>query len=383
MKGYITFRRKPSDGSNTGINHFFGNFNLGKIGELLLLPFEYLWCDTPLFPQSQVPLATCNARCYRIVQYGAVNEITVESPSAVSVCPLMIFYRQPCKTRMPKRVTKKTVKTAHRRPAKKTTRKSSPIAKNLFEAESSGEHRLQKILASAGFGSRRQCEELIEQGRVEISGTVAKLGSKVDPFRAIIKVDGERLKSAKPIYLALFKPKGYLCTDSDQQGRARVIELVPASFGRLFLVGRLDKDSEGLILLTNDGALSERLTHPRYGVPKIYRVQVAGELTEEGVRQLREGVHFAEGFAKAEHVVIKGRHKQSTILDITLTEGMNREIRRLLARIGHKVLTLIRIAVGPVKLGKMAPGEWRKLTQTEVERLYTAGAVHNHRKPKK
>ena len=251
---------------------------------------------------------------------------------------------------------------------KKVNRKSG-----LFEKELPGEHRLQKILASAGFGSRRQCEELIEQGRVEVNGSVAKLGCKANPAHAEIKVDGERLKSAKPVYLALFKPKGYLCTDYDQQGRARTIELIPDSFGRLFLIGRLDKDSEGLILLTNDGALSERLTHPKYGVPKVYRVQVAGELTDEGLRQLREGVHIAEGFVKAEHAVIKGRYKQSTILEMTLTEGMNREIRRLLARIGHKVLALIRVAVGPVKLGKMAPGEWRKLTSAEVDRLYAAG----------
>ena len=280
-----------------------------------------------------------------------------------------------------KRSIKKTTKKPSRRPIKpikkttqkRTTRKSSIFKSRHFEGESPGEHRLQKILASVGFGSRRQCEELIEQRRVEVNGTVAKLGSKVDPVRDEIKVDGERLKSAKPVYLALFKPKGYLCTNSDQQGRARAIELVPDSFGRLFLIGRLDKDSEGLILLTNDGALSERLTHPKYGVPKVYRVQVAGELTEEGIRQLREGVHLAEGFAKVANVVIKGRHKQSTILEMTLTEGMNREVRRLLARIGHKVLTLIRIAVGPVKLGKMTPGEWRKLTQSEVERLYATG----------
>ncbi|MCL2711066.1 MAG: rRNA pseudouridine synthase [Planctomycetaceae bacterium] len=274
---------------------------------------------------------------------------------------------------MPKRSTKKVTKNSYRRPAKKVTRRKTTRKSSLFEKEMPGEHRLQKILASAGFGSRRQCEELIEQGRVEVDGTVVKLGSKVDPLHAEIKVDGERLKSAKPVYLALFKPKGYLCTDSDQQGRARAIELVPETFGRLFLIGRLDKDSEGLILLTNDGALSERLTHPKYGVPKVYRVQVAGELTEESARQLREGVHLAEGFAKAENVVIKGRYKQSTILEMTLTEGMNREVRRLLARIGHKVLALVRIAVGPVKLGKMTLGEWRKLTQTEVERLYAAG----------
>jgi len=275
-----------------------------------------------------------------------------------------------------KKVTKKTAKKAKKRllrqPVKKVSRKSS-LFQSPSEREQPGEHRLQKILASAGFGSRRHCEELIEQGRVEVNGKVARLGCKAALGSTEIKVDGERLKSAKPVYLALFKPKGSLCTNADQQGRARAIDLIPESFGRLFLIGRLDKDSEGLILLTNDGALSERLTHPKYAVPKVYRVQVAGELTEEGVQQLRQGVHLAEGFAKAAHVVIKGRHKQSTILDMTLTEGMNREVRRLLARIGHKVLTLIRIAVGPVKLGKMVPGEWRKLTRTEVERLYAAG----------
>ena len=274
---------------------------------------------------------------------------------------------------MSKRSTKKVAKKPYRRPVKKVAKKKANRKSSLFQKEVPGEHRLQKILASAGFGSRRQCEELIEQGRVEVNGQVAKLGGKAVLGSTEIKVDGERLKSTKPVYLALFKPKGYLCTNADQQGRARAMDLIPKTFGRLFLIGRLDKDSEGLILLTNDGALSERLTHPKYAVPKVYRVQVAGELTETGVRQLREGVHLAEGFAKAAHVVIKGRHKQSTILDMTLTEGMNREVRRLLARIGHKVLTLVRIAVGPVKLGKMVPGEWRKLTQAEVERLYTAG----------
>ncbi len=258
-----------------------------------------------------------------------------------------------------------------------TTRRASKKS-SLFESGSEAQHRLQKVLAAAGFGSRRDCEELIEQGRVEINGTVALLGAKVDPQTDEIKVDGERLKKAKPVYIALFKPKGYLCTDYDQQGRARAIDLVPHSLGRLFLIGRLDMDSEGLILLTNDGALGERLTHPKYGVPKVYRVQVAGELTPEDIVQLKTGVHLSEGFAKADSAVIqgaviKGRHKQSTIVDITLTEGMNREVRRLLAKLGHKVMVLIRTAVGPVKLGKMEPGEWRKLTEQEIERLYRAG----------
>jgi 23S rRNA pseudouridine2605 synthase len=244
---------------------------------------------------------------------------------------------------------------------------------SLFEKEVGEAHRLQKVLAVSGFGSRRQCEELIEQGRVEVDGLTARLGSKVDPVRSEIKVDGERLKKSKPVYLALFKPKGYLCTDRDQQGRSRTLDLVPQTFGRLFLIGRLDMDSEGLILLTNDGALSERLTHPKYGVSKVYRVQAAGELTQDSVNQLRRGMHFAEGFAKVSGAVIKGRYKQSTILDITLAEGKNREVRRLFARLGHKVLTLIRIAVGPVKLGKLTPGEWRHLTRQEVDRLYSAG----------
>lgn len=264
-----------------------------------------------------------------------------------------------------KKTAGRTSKKAFRRPIKSATRK-----KSLFSPESTEGHRLQKLLAAAGFGSRRQCEELIEQGRVEVDGKVATLGTRVDPGGSEVKVDGERLKRSRPVYLALFKPKGYLCTDLDQQGRSKAIDLIPKHFGRLFLIGRLDMDSEGLILLTNDGALSEHLTHPRYGVPKVYRVQVAGEVSLETVKQLKEGVHFAEGFAKAADVVIKGRHKQSTILDMTLTEGMNREVRRLLARLGHKVQTLIRIAVGPIKLGKLLPGEWRPLTKQEVDKLY-------------
>jgi len=274
---------------------------------------------------------------------------------------------------MPKRYSKRIVKKVGKKPFRRPTTKKTTRQNSLFEKESGEGHRLQKILAAAGFGSRRQCEELIEQGRVEVNGSVVRLGCKVDPVQSEIKVDGERLKKSKPVYIALFKPKGYLCTDRDQQGRARTIDLVPLSFGRLFLIGRLDMDSEGLILLTNDGALSERLTHPKYGVPKVYRVQVAGELSQESLNQLRNGVYLAEGFAKVSDAVIKSRYKQSTILDMTLAEGMNREVRRLLARLGHKVLALIRTAVGPVKLGKLTPGEWRHLTRQEVDRLYTAG----------
>ncbi|MDR0390884.1 MAG: rRNA pseudouridine synthase [Planctomycetaceae bacterium] len=276
-----------------------------------------------------------------------------------------------------KRFTKKRVVSGKRVGSKSPSRRrvrgknaKDTVRKSIFDSDLGNDHRLQKVLAAAGFGSRRQCELLIEQGRVEVDGEVAQLGMKVDRLVSEIKVDGERLRRVKPVYIALFKPKGYLCTNNDLRGRPRAIDLVSGNFGRLFLVGRLDMDSEGLILLTNDGALAERLTHPRYEVPKVYRVQVAGEVTRETTEKLREGVHFAEGFAKVTDVIIKGRRKNSTILDLTLSEGKNREVRRLLAKLGHKVQLLIRISVGEIKLGKMLPGDWRHLTKQEINKLY-------------
>ena len=270
---------------------------------------------------------------------------------------------------MPKKFSRK--KTVRKKFAKRSVRRlAATREKSVFDTSTPQEHRLQKILAAAGFGSRRQCEELIEQGRIEVDGSIAKLGTTVDPQRNEIRVDGLRLKVAKPTYIALFKPKGVLCTNRDQQGRVRAVDLLPPSLGRLFPIGRLDMDSEGLLLMTNDGTFSERLTHPRYGIAKIYRVQVAGDVQSETLAQLRKGVYLAEGFAKVADIQIKGRHKQSTILDITLTEGLNREVRRLLARLGHKVLMLIRIAIGPIKIGKLGPGEWRHLTPQEVRQLY-------------
>lgn len=232
-------------------------------------------------------------------------------------------------------------------------------------------HRLQKILAAAGFGSRRQCEELIEQGRVSIDGkTISLLGTKVFPNRQAIRVDGESLPKMRPVYIALNKPTGFLCTNKDQQGRRRSVDLIPAQFGRLFPVGRLDQNSEGLLIMTNDGALAQRLTHPRYEVPKKYRVQVAGLVAPDLVRDLKKGIHLAETMVQADDVVLKSCHKLSSILEITIKEGKNREIRRMLARLGHKVMQLQRIAVGSVRLGKMAPGEYRLLTKIEVEMLY-------------
>jgi 23S rRNA pseudouridine2605 synthase len=237
-------------------------------------------------------------------------------------------------------------------------------------AEPGHAERLQKILAAAGLGSRRQCEELITSGRVEVDRQVVReLGTRVDPLAQEIRVDGEPLNVGRRVYFAVNKPPGVVSTNRDPSGRPRVIDLVPGGDTRLFPIGRLDLTSEGLILVTNDGELANRLTHPRYGVPKTYTVMVAGRPADEVLAKLRRGVHLAEGFARAEEVKVLAHHKESTLLELVLREGRNREVRRLLARVGHKVLRLVRTAVGPVRLGKLPPGGARRLTHEELDAL--------------
>ena len=231
--------------------------------------------------------------------------------------------------------------------------------------------RIQKVLAAAGLGSRRQCEELITAGRVEIDRKViTELGSRVDAATQEIRVDGQPLPRTKLFYYAVNKPAGVVSTNSDPAGRMRVIDMVPNSGDiRLFTIGRLDMSSEGLILATNDGELANLLTHPRYGVEKTYRVLVAGRPAPEVLAKLRRGVHLAEGVARAERVEVKSHHKESTMLEIVLREGKNREIRRILAQLGHKVMKLSRIAVGPIRLGDMPLGAVRKLSKEEIAAL--------------
>ncbi|MGQ9505239.1 MAG: pseudouridine synthase [Thermogutta sp.] len=248
--------------------------------------------------------------------------------------------------------------------------------KKSEEAQQSHGERLQKILAAAGIGSRRQCEELIRMGRVEVDHKViTQLGFRADPTHQRICVDGVPIKFEAPAYYAVYKPDGVVSTNRDPSGRPRVIDLVPEENRRLFPVGRLDLHSEGLILVTNDGALAERLTHPRYGVPKTYIVQVAGEPSREVLAKLMRGVHLAEGVARVAKIRVRRKQKSSTILEMILNEGRNREIRRIMARVGHRVYRLKRIAVGPIRLGKMKPGEARKLTATEVNALYRVAGL--------
>jgi 23S rRNA pseudouridine2605 synthase len=232
--------------------------------------------------------------------------------------------------------------------------------------------RINKVLAAAGLGSRRDVEELIVQGRVEVDGeTVTNLATRVDPKVSKIVVDGTQLKRQQLVYYALNKPKGILSTNNDPSGRPRVIDFVPARH-RVFSVGRLDRYSEGLMLLTNDGDIAQRLAHPRFRVQKTYFVVVAGLLTLEELAKLKKGVYLAEGMARIDGARIRKARKTYTELEILLSEGKNREIRRILARAGHKVLLLRRIAIGPLRLAELPVGAVRELTPHEVKALYVS-----------
>lgn len=232
------------------------------------------------------------------------------------------------------------------------------------------------MLAAAGVGSRRRCEELITDGRVEVDREIVTLlGTRVDPATQEIRVDGTALSRPKRVYYLVNKPLGVVSTNYDPAGRSRVIDLVHAGGHRVYTVGRLDRTSEGLILVTNDGELANRLMHPRYGVAKTYLARVAGVPSDEVLEQLTKGVHLAEGPARAERVLVRSTHGQSALLEIVLREGRNREVRRILARVGHKVLELKRIAFGPLRLKDLEPGENRRLTTAELRELRYAARL--------
>jgi 23S rRNA pseudouridine2605 synthase len=234
--------------------------------------------------------------------------------------------------------------------------------------------RLQKVLAAAGVGSRRRCEELIGAGRVEVDGeTVRRYGARVDPERQVIKLDGRRIPARQDlVYLALNKPAGVVTTMSDEHGRRTIADLLGERAERLYHVGRLDYDTEGLMLLTNDGELAHRLTHPRYGVPKTYLAEVPGPLPRDLGRKLLTGVELDDGAASADKFRVVEQVGSRVMVEITLHEGRKHIVRRLLAAVGHPVSRLVRIRVGPVPLGDLRPGATRPLTLTEVGNLYAA-----------
>ena len=235
--------------------------------------------------------------------------------------------------------------------------------------------RLQKLLSMAGVASRRAAEELIVEGRVEVNGEVVRtLGTKADPATDEVRVDGRRVRfDVRQRYIVLNKPKGYVTTRKDPEGRKTIMDLLTGVREYVYPVGRLDYDSEGLLLMTSDGDLAARLTHPRHGVERVYEAIVVGAPDDEALEKLRRGI-FLDGERTAPAqvrrgtVVGKGRQRTSK-LTITLREGRNRQVRKMCAQIGHPVRRLIRTRMGPIGLGDLRPGHWRELTPAEVERL--------------
>lgn len=270
--------------------------------------------------------------------------------------------------------TDEPVAASHARPKKERTKSKGEVQLAHFEPQ-----RLAKILAAAGIDARRKCEEFVTAGRVTVDGEViTDLAFRADPYSQKIELDGERIKLQKKVYFVLNKPPGVVCSNHDPAGRPRVIDLFPQFKERLFTIGRLDEESEGLLLVTNDGELANRMAHPRYRVPKFYLVHVKGIPSAETLATLKRGMYFEEGKFKVEGIRMKKAVGNSSYLDIVLNEGQNREIRRLLARVDHKVMKLKRVGFGPIRLGNLASGAFRPLTSEESKLLQELSAQRAH-----
>jgi 23S rRNA pseudouridine2605 synthase len=232
--------------------------------------------------------------------------------------------------------------------------------------------RLQKVLARAGLGSRRVCDDLIAAGRVRVDGEVAVLGRRVDPEHDHIELDGIPVVTQHGlVYFLLNKPPHTVTTADDPEGRPTVVELVPSD-PRVFPVGRLDWDTEGLLILTNDGDLTQRLTHPSHGVEKEYLVEVDGVPSRGALRRLREGVELDDGLSAPAQVRLVQEQADHAAIEIVIHEGRNRQVRRMFDAVGHPVRRLVRTRIGTLVDRELAPGEWRELNQDEVRALYTA-----------
>ena len=232
--------------------------------------------------------------------------------------------------------------------------------------------RLQKVLAAAGIGSRRACEVLIGEGRVSVNDeVVSSQGRRVDPEVDVIRVDTMRINTARGlVYLAMNKPRGYVTAMSDAEGRPTVGDLVADRVERLFHVGRLDADTEGLLLLTNDGELAHRLSHPSYEVPKTYLAEVIGPVARDVGKRLREGVELDDGIVRVDSFKLVDSNANRVLLELVLHEGRKHIVRRALAEVGHPVQRLLRTSVGGVQLGSQKPGKIRNLTREELAGLF-------------
>lgn len=232
--------------------------------------------------------------------------------------------------------------------------------------------RLQKVLAAAGLGSRRACEELIEAGRVSVDGEVVRTqGRRVDPKTAVIHVDGSRvILDENLVYLAFNKPKGVLSTMADEKGRLSIADYVADREQRVFHVGRLDAESEGLMLLTNDGALAHRLTHPSYGIQKVYLAEVPGPVKHDVKKRLMAGIELDDGPVKVDGFRIVDNLPGKVLVEVVIHEGRKHVVRRMLEEVGHPVSKLVRTAMGPIQLASLKPGKLRRLSRVEVGQLH-------------
>ena len=244
----------------------------------------------------------------------------------------------------------------------------SPPASQRPETDEDGLIRLQKLLAQSGVASRRKCEELMLDGLVEVDGeVVTRLGTKVDPRTAVVRVDGRRLPPiSEKVYLVLHKPRGVVSTMSDPEGRRTLGDLVADRPERLFHVGRLDTDTTGLIILTNDGDVAQRLAHPSYEMDKTYVAEVEGEVSTATLQQLLDGVTLEDGPVTVSQARIVQSTRHKSIVELVIHEGRNRIVRRLLDHVGHPVRRLTRTAIGPLTLGSLREGELRELTVAEL-----------------
>jgi 23S rRNA pseudouridine2605 synthase len=232
--------------------------------------------------------------------------------------------------------------------------------------------RLQKVLAHVGVGSRRAVEEMIAAGRIRINGKVARLGQRVDITKDKVDVDGSTVPLRTELaYYLLNKPAGVVATASDPEGRATVLDLLDVE-QRVWPVGRLDMDSEGALIITNDGDLTNGLTHPRYEVSKVYVAEVEGHVGHRALGRLARGVDLEDGRTKPAEASIVERRAGATLVRLTITEGRNRQVRRMAEAVGHPVKRLVRVAIGPLQVGRLKPGTYRKLAPAEVRSLYRA-----------
>ena len=229
--------------------------------------------------------------------------------------------------------------------------------------------RLQKFLAQAGIASRRASEAVIREGRVEVNGqTVTRQGIQIDPVADVVSVDGQMIQPLRHRYVAVHKPRGVLCTRKDEKQRTILGDLLPSDWD-LKPVGRLDRDSEGLIFATNDGDFALRITHPRYEVTKVYQVEAEGRVPHRTLRLLTQGVKHGGQMLRAQKATLLDANRSRSVVELVLTEGKNREIRRMFATQEIKIIRLIRMQIGSVKLGELPTGKWRTLTKTEIETL--------------